>query len=523
MSQKQEVNKFSEESQQMLVDMNHTVMFYKAKQMRKKARQEKHGSRPTIFSRWCNWRSTMLAKEKSFFSIASLLKDTTLQLRKLSGCRTPNIGFFAWLLVGLTRLFDSDQNLPLHWNNSLKCQTLTWRKRSNLWDRYVQKINVNDKIDNSKEEKTSIVVSIGKLDGVIAEPRWNPSTASSSSTSLTTANELEFMVLHIIWEKVVISVSWKEFQKIDGDVVRTPTHKTHLCSTVWSQRGNAHSMRLAQDQAWFANSFVHRIKLSHLVCHMSRPWLFSHALSSMNTSSSSSTYPTTQREHSVHHAHLQDHVVDKLRHQESLWREDLQRRGNSHNNSHRFSVHSHQDWTGRESLVFSETSAVILSFCIHTGRAEQGVAKPGEQSVVAPRQTVRWRNLCCFFHFLPAQASRCRITSRLHVVPRWIYLMGLGETPDREWILPEWRVPPPDAVQLVWRCWSRDRVPDVASRKQNQGIGWVKPTRNRPSQPTNELNPTSGDGVKTTSAVVVMIVRPTHQLEVGCGYRHVSV
>ena len=44
----------------------------------------------------------------------------------------------------------------------------------------------------------------------------------------------------------------------------------------------------------------------------------------MSTSSSSPTYPTTQREHSVHPVHLLAHSVDKLRHQESLWRKDLQ-------------------------------------------------------------------------------------------------------------------------------------------------------------------------------------------------------
>ena len=42
----------------------------------------------------CLWWSTILAKKKSCFSIASLLKDTTIRLRELSGCRTPNIGFF---------------------------------------------------------------------------------------------------------------------------------------------------------------------------------------------------------------------------------------------------------------------------------------------------------------------------------------------------------------------------------------------------------------------------------------------
>ena len=62
---------------------------------------------------------------------------------------------------------------------------------------------------------------------------------------------------------------------------------------------------------------------------MSHPWLFSHALSSMSTSSSySPTYPTTQREHSVHPAHFQAPSVDKLRHQESILREDMQSGGN---------------------------------------------------------------------------------------------------------------------------------------------------------------------------------------------------
>ena len=68
-------------------------------------------------------------------------------------------------------------------------------------------------------------------------------------------------------------------------------------------------------------------KFCHLVCHMSRPWLYSHAPSSMSTFSFF-TYPTTQREHSAHPAHLQDHSVDKLRHQESLRLEDMQSGGN---------------------------------------------------------------------------------------------------------------------------------------------------------------------------------------------------
>ena len=81
-------------------------------------------------------------------------------------------------------------------------------------------------------------------------------------------------------------------------------------------------------------------EFSHQVCHMSHPWLFCHASSSMCTSSSSPTYPTTQQEHSVHPAHLHDHPVDKLR-QESLWRKDLQSGGNPRTTT------SHRSWVQR--------------------------------------------------------------------------------------------------------------------------------------------------------------------------------
>ena len=51
------------------------------------------------------------------------------------------------------------------------------------------------------------------------------------------------------------------------------------------------------------------------------------------------TYITTLREHPAHQAHLQAASVDKLRRQESLWREDLQSGGNLRTTTHTFS-----DW-----------------------------------------------------------------------------------------------------------------------------------------------------------------------------------
>ena len=52
----------------------------------------------------------------------------------------------------------------------LKCKTLTWHKHNSLLDRYVQNINKDkEKIITSKEEETSITMSIAELDGGATE------------------------------------------------------------------------------------------------------------------------------------------------------------------------------------------------------------------------------------------------------------------------------------------------------------------------------------------------------------------
>ena len=250
-----------------------------------------------------HWRSTILAKEKSCFSIASLLKDTTIQLRKQNGCRTPNIRFFVGMLTGPKNLFDSDQNLPSHWNNALKCKTLSWRKRNNLCDRYVQNINnVNDKMNNSKEENTSITKLIGKLDGGTTESHGETrrQRLHLQYRSGTTHNGRRVGAhgIHIIWEMVVIPTVW----------LQRGTHTQ--CAWLKTKRDLQASLCPKTSVViWCATGLIHGC---------------SHAPSSMSTSSSSPANRTTQREHSAHHALLQDHQVDKLRHQESLWREDLQ-------------------------------------------------------------------------------------------------------------------------------------------------------------------------------------------------------
>ena len=124
----------------------------------------------------------------------------------------------------------------------------------------------------------------------------------------------------------MISVSWMELHKIDvWGVDRTTTHDTHLCSTVCSQAGNAHTTLLAQE----------------LRCHLSAP---KQVLPSGMTHASSMVVLSRAflHEHFLFLTYVSCHTrrtlgasrtsqapsVDKLRHQESLWREDLQSGGN---------------------------------------------------------------------------------------------------------------------------------------------------------------------------------------------------
>ena len=117
------------------------------------------------------------------------------------------------------------------------------------------------------------------------------------------------------WENKCQSSSSGKCLRYEICVDRTPTHNTHLCSTVCSQARTAQLMRLAQEL--HCHLCALKEVLSSGVFHVLSMVVLSHTF-----------LPTTHREHSVHLAHLQAPSVDKLRHQESLWREDLQSGGN---------------------------------------------------------------------------------------------------------------------------------------------------------------------------------------------------
>ena len=123
---------------------------------------------------------------------------------------------------------------------------LAWWKRSNLWDRYVQNTNnVNDKISNSSKEKTSITMSIVKLDGGTAEShgetRRQHLHLKLHSGQLRNGKRVG---AHGHLHHLRNGGDFGFLERIPGNrrggVDRTPTHNTHLCSTVCSQARNAH-------------------------------------------------------------------------------------------------------------------------------------------------------------------------------------------------------------------------------------------------------------------------------------------
>ena len=122
------------------------------------------------------------------------------------------------------------------------------------------------------------------------------------------------------------------------DVDRTPTHNTHLCRTVCSQARNAHTTCLAQElhvifvrlkRIW-SSSVQHvssLIVLSPAFHHEHFLFLIHSSFFDTRTRSTIGTTRATPRTQNIPHISKLPQPTC-LRHQESLWRENLQSGGN---------------------------------------------------------------------------------------------------------------------------------------------------------------------------------------------------
>ena len=130
------------------------------------------------------WQRTILVKKKSCFSIASLLKDTTVQLRKLNGGRSKR-----WIL----RLTADGPQKPLRQRpefavalkQSLKMQDAhvaeTQQSLRPIRPEHQQRLREDQQFEGG--ENFDYYVNRKTRWRYYREPRRKPSAASSSSTS----------------------------------------------------------------------------------------------------------------------------------------------------------------------------------------------------------------------------------------------------------------------------------------------------------------------------------------------------
>ena len=168
--------------------------------MLKKARQSKHGYHPTILLR-CHeqegYRMSLAEHnigEKEIITIASLLKDMTIQLHELNVDRTPNIGFFVSKLMAQKLLKMQDAHLA---EQSLIPIRPQHQQRQRQNHQFGGGANFDYYVDRKTEWRY-----YGE------EPRGNPPTASSSSSSTSQSPMSQWQTSWSSWQPTSSEKWW---------------------------------------------------------------------------------------------------------------------------------------------------------------------------------------------------------------------------------------------------------------------------------------------------------------------------
>ena len=311
------------------------IMFFKAKEMLKKAREPEHGGHPTILARWYAQKGYRNSLAKHNIGEKMLYYRIALERHDYGATRAERVqNANHWVLrlnaVRLQKPLRQRPEFAVAFKQCFKIQDAhleeTQQSLRPIRPEHQQRQRPNQQFEGGEKSDCHVDRKTGWR--YHREPRRNPQAASSSSTSQWPTSQWQTMWSswqpassdHWWWFRFPGKNSWKSTVGVD----RTPTHKTHLCCTVCSQARTAQPMNLAQKLHCHLLCLI-RVQSSgawHVspMVVLSRALLHEHFLFF-------TTYPTIQREHSVHPAHLQASSVDKLRHQESLWREDLQSGG----------------------------------------------------------------------------------------------------------------------------------------------------------------------------------------------------
>ena len=253
--------------------------------MLKKARQSKHGSHPTILRTVVRTKripkvtggAQYWRKKSHAFSIESLLKDTTIKLRDLSVWRMQNTGFFVRMRMPQKPLRQRPE-FVVALKQCLEMQDALWAEtRQSLRPNTSRTSTTSTRRSTIRRRKTSIIVSIGKLDGGATQSHGETRRQRLHLQHRSGNNRNGRRVGAHGMQRHLRNggVGFLEGIRVkSAGRCRRDTHSEGI-------RGSSSRPSVALQA-----SFVLQNKCCHLVCHMCHPWLFSHAPSSMSNSSS---------------------------------------------------------------------------------------------------------------------------------------------------------------------------------------------------------------------------------------------
>ena len=267
------------------------VMFYRMTQMLKKARHGKHGNHPTTFQGGANkknteshWRSTILAKREWVM----LFDRIALERHDFSATKAERLQHAKhWIL----RLNADGSQKPLRQRpqfsvalkQCLKMQDAhlaeTRRSLRPIRPEHQQRQRDDQQFEGGENCDYYIDRKIGWR--YYRGPRENPSAACSSST--TQWQHSQWQTSWSSWYSQLINGG--DFGFLEGipenrQGCRQDPLTKHMCAVQFD-----HSAHRTLNALGLASISVPQNQFGHLVCHMSHTWLFSHALSSMSTSS----------------------------------------------------------------------------------------------------------------------------------------------------------------------------------------------------------------------------------------------
>ena len=226
-------------------------MYYKAKEMLHKARQEKHGNHSSILARWNNdykyikflsdvgrtEEHTMLHGRNALVNHTSRWKQREFGIR--------HIGFSHWMkMKGFSNHYINDVTLLKRKDNARDCTTNTWQRLNKITEPFLAVNKQDSEKDKRLRElknmtmQSTLAQAVGstKSRGETCRqrrPRLQPGIETIGRRAVVIPSILRGLTIREFSSKLEpVSVAWrKNFQTTDGECQQN-THSNSMYSTL---------------------------------------------------------------------------------------------------------------------------------------------------------------------------------------------------------------------------------------------------------------------------------------------------